>query len=172
MKKQFLHEHHNRQEKTWKVKGNGGYCGGASSSGKPKVWDDVLHIDWLTDPPTCRWKKKYNEKVDKQEHKAEIAEWFRAELKRMRFLIQGYKFKFSYSLQQFAQINKLECSKAKSIFAKVKEDALERFEMVDLRLQRAPLEFGWELLANGHYERVAKVKFDWQDILVPDKDIL
>ena len=168
MKKQFLREHHNRQEKTWKVKGNGGYYGGLIASGKPKVWDDVLHIDWSTNPPRSRWKKKYNEKVDKQEHKAEIVSWFRSELKKMRFLVKGYKFKFDYSLQDFARTNNLERGKAKGIFAEVKKDADERYEIVDLRLQRASLEFGYELLENGRYEKVAKVEFEWQNILLPD----
>lgn len=169
MKKQFLHEQHNRQEKAWKNKGTGGYYGGSSASGKPKVWELDLVMDWSSNPPKCRWKKRYNEKVDKQEHKIEIAEWFRSELQKKRFIIKGYKFKFSYTLANFAQANNLKSSNAKNIFADVVEDANERLEIVDRRLQRAPLEFDFELLEDGNYEQVAKVKFEWRDILVPDE---
>jgi len=64
MKRQFLHEHHNRQEKAWKERGNGGYYGASSSGDLPKVWEKIGEFDWSTDPPSLRWKHRYNEKVD------------------------------------------------------------------------------------------------------------
>jgi hypothetical protein len=90
MKRQFLHEHHRRQEKTWKEPSG---CPGSSiSKGNPtRVFEREIGCEVLPSGQIRYYSKiRYNEKIDKAQQKEKLKKKFFAALSQMSFLINGF----------------------------------------------------------------------------------
>lgn len=168
MKRQFLHEGHNRQDKVWKEPGA---CPGSDGGlGKPsRVWEEEYRIDWCTDPPRLYLHRRYNERIDKQQQKAEISKWFSVMLHTTRFVIQGYKYKFTFGVKDFAQANGISVAESERLLPEIQKLAEGKRDIVRRRFQQAPLIFEREPSPTGEdCIQVARVKFRWKDILQPE----
>ena len=168
MKRQFLREHHKRQEKTWQEPS--GCPGSDSGKGKPtRVWERELVCELATGTPRVYSRIRYNEQVDKEQHKDLMRKSFVQHLRSKRFLVQGYKFKFTHNLQHFAQVNDLSLEKAKVVFPEISDMANGKLEIVLRRFAKTPLEFIHELGADGTtMEKIARVCAPWAGVLQPE----
>jgi hypothetical protein len=165
MKRQFIHEHHRRQEKAWTDPGR--CLGSESREGKPsRVWEREFKIDWSTGHPRVYLQTRYNEAIDKQQHKEQLNDLLSSKC----FIIEGYKFRFTDSIQKFAEINQLKLEKTKAVFLKISDLANDKLAIVKRRFARAPLTFKRELNADcSQVVEFAQINFEWEDILQPEK---
>jgi hypothetical protein len=168
MKRQFQREYHNKQDKVRQVPthypGTGRRTGQAS-----RLWEEEFRIDWSKDPPQIKVIRVFNEQLQKRTEKASMGEWFLGQLQGMRFLIEGFKFRFKYSVQQFAQANRMPLDQAQVVFPKISKLAHGKLQIVVQRFQRTPLRYKMEPTPDGEgFEMVAKVDIEWTDVLTPE----
>ena len=168
MKRQYLREHHNRQEKVWKEKGTGGYYGG-SPGGVPRAWERVPNVDWSTEPPKFYWTYRHNAFVDRCETKLAMAQSFIEQLSSTRLRIHGYKFNLAWDVKTFARANDLPINSAKTKFAKLATQVRHRLETIRQRFYKAPLRLSLKQSPDGsEYIKTARIHVKWQDLLTPD----
>jgi hypothetical protein len=169
MKRQLLREHHNRQEKAWKEPS--GRSGSPSRKGKPtRVFEREFECEVLPSGQIkYNFRIRYNEKIDKAQQKEKLKEKFFAALSPMCFLINGFRFKFTHKVQEFAKLNQFPVDQANEIFPSISELANGKLEIIERRFARAPVEFKKELSPDGkNVEEYARVHIEWKDVLQPE----
>src|ERR1019366_3170287 len=128
MQRKFLHEHHNRQDKIWKEPTG---CVGSKES--PSLWEFAFDSNYRV-----YW--KLNRNVDRLMRKQALVEGFKSEVRNMRFIVEGYKFKFTYNLQAFSHVNKLRPEEVRNLFDRICNAAAENLRIVILRMCRAKMQ--------------------------------
>ena len=87
----------------------------------------------------------------------------------MCFLINGFRFKFTHKVQEFAKLNQFPVDQANEIFPSISELANGKLEIIERRFARAPVEFKKELSPDGkNVEEYARVHIEWKDVLQPE----
>lgn len=125
MPTKYGHERRNRQDKGWKEPG--GCVGG--NTGLPSLWRYVLTRSFEI-------RAVKNQKVDEQMKRQELVARFETEVRRCRFIVCGYKFKFSWGANQFAKSNSLTLENHRLVFDDVRTEANEKLRIVLQRLRR------------------------------------
>jgi hypothetical protein len=141
----FGHERRNRQEKTWKEP-----TGCADGKESPGLWSFIF-------TPDQGVLRVLNRKVASQISRADLVEGFRRDFRRCRFVVSGYRFKFSWGMGEFAKQNGLDLLKAKPLFDLVRNEAKAKFEIVMQRIIRHGIRMHEERDEAGRLVLVPKI---------------
>jgi hypothetical protein len=149
MSRKLGHEKLNRQEKAWREPTG---CVGGDES--PGLWQFYVTHDHQV-------RMVLNRTVARRIYKSELMDAFKAEVRRMRFVVSGYKFSFTDSAKSFSTANGLKTEGVQRMFQRVRREAEERLRIVITRMSRKPLEVGheWDEKEKRHVE-VYTLRYD------------
>lgn len=134
VKRQFLHEHHNRNEKAQQPD----YRERFSSEGDEferggYEWGVLTMKDVLNAQAFCKKEGRYL--------KGKAAEILKRTLAASVLKVRGYRIRFNHTLETFAQANGLNPRDAARVFPEARRELLQRLEMTKKRLLQAELQF-------------------------------